>query len=116
MGIIGEKIRIQRLTKNYSQEYMAFMLDISQAAYSKLERDETEISVRRIFDIAEILEMSPFELMPKPKYGTGVNLELIRRTLYKLRKAWSGGIKRKMASVPLSIKVTHSDIPNVRNH
>jgi transcriptional regulator with XRE-family HTH domain len=98
MKNIGEKIRIQRLTKNYSQEYMAFMLDISQAAYSKLERDETEISIRRIYAIAEILEISPFELMPKPKYGTGINQEYIWRTLNKLKKFWAQRLKEKKAS------------------
>ncbi|HEY4195930.1 MAG TPA: helix-turn-helix transcriptional regulator, partial [Mucilaginibacter sp.] len=108
MGIIGEKIRVRRLTKNYSQEYMAFMLEISQAAYSKLERDETNISLRRIYEIAEILEMSPFELMPKPKYGTGINQEFIRRTLNKLGKFWSNGLKKRMIAVPVSITIGHS--------
>jgi transcriptional regulator with XRE-family HTH domain len=72
---VGENIRIQRLIKGYSQEYMAFMLEISQAAYSSLERNAGNITVRRIYDIAEILKMSPFELMPKPKYETGLNQE-----------------------------------------
>jgi transcriptional regulator with XRE-family HTH domain len=85
----GDKIRIQRLTKNYSQEYMAFMLDISQAAYSKLERNETELSLKRIYAIAEILEISPFALMPKPKYGTGINQAFIHRTLEKIGKIWA---------------------------
>ena len=67
---IGEKIRIQRMIKGYSQEYMAFMLEISQAAYSNLERDETEMTITRIYEISEILEISPFELMPKPKFGS----------------------------------------------
>lgn len=66
----GEKIRIRRLLKNYSQEYMAFMLEISQAAYSNLERDETELTIKRVYEIAEILEVSPFELMPPPKFGS----------------------------------------------
>jgi transcriptional regulator with XRE-family HTH domain len=77
METIGDKIRILRLTKNYSQEYMAFMLEISQAAYSKLERNETEFTVPRIYAIAEILEVSPFKLMPPPKHDTGINQDFI---------------------------------------
>lgn len=77
MKSIGEKVRIQRMIKGFSQEYMAFMLNISQAAYSNLERDETEMTIRRVFEIAEIFEMSPFELMPKPKFGSGMNYHRI---------------------------------------
>lgn len=98
MGLVGEKIRIQRLTKKYSQEYMAWSLDISQAAYSKLERDETEMTIPRIYAIAEILEISPFELMPKPKYGLGINLKLFYKTLNKLRKIWVLDIKKRQVS------------------
>jgi len=112
MTTTGEKIRIQRLIKNYSQEYMAFMLDISQAAYSKLERNETEISMRRVYAIAEILEISSYELMPKPKYGTGINQEFIMKTFYKLRKLWGTDLKKKRKSFPHSITIEHSDISN----
>jgi len=110
---IGEKIRIQRLTKGYSQEYMSYMLDISQAAYSKLERDETEMSIRRVYEIAEILEISPFELMPKPKYGIGINQDFIRRTLYKLRRFWLGGLQKRRAEADRLFKAGHSDISNI---
>jgi transcriptional regulator with XRE-family HTH domain len=85
MKDVGEKIRLQRLTKKYSQEYMAFMLNISQAAYSKIERDETELTIQRIFDIGEILEINPFTLLPKPKHGSGIRITYYR-TLNKLRK------------------------------
>lgn len=74
---IGEKIRIQRVIKAYSQEYTAFQLEISQPAYSKIQRNESEVTVQRIFEIAEILEISPFSLMPKPKYGSGINFKPI---------------------------------------
>lgn len=97
MELIGEKIRIQRLTKKYSQEYMAWSLDISQAAYSKLERDETEMTIPRIYAIAEILEISPFILLPKPKFGTGINPRFFYHTINKLKKLWAPNlVKRKL--------------------
>lgn len=87
MNDVGEKIRIQRLTKKYSQEYMAFMLEISQAAYSKIERDETELTIKRIYEIAEILEINPFTLMPKPKHGSGIAIAY-NKAMVKLRLFW----------------------------
>lgn len=81
---IGEKIRLIRINKGLSQQYMAFELDISQAAYSKMERDEILISLPRLYEIAEIFKMSPFELMPKPKYGSGLNRFTFTKTLKKI--------------------------------
>lgn len=89
MKDVGEKIRIQRLIKNYNQEYMAFMLGISQPAYSKIERDETELTIQRVFDIAEILEINVLVLLPKPKYGSSIPLAYYK-TMAKLRKFWKG--------------------------
>lgn len=74
---IGEKIRQQRVIKGYSQEYMSFALEISQAAYSKIERDETELSVTRAYQIAEVLEISPFSLLPQPKFSNSVDLSFL---------------------------------------
>lgn len=102
METIGEKIRIRRLTKNYSQQYMSFMLDISQAAYSNLERDETELTIKRIYEIAEVLEISPFELLPKPKFGTGINHLFFQKTMKKIRAFWLKPIRDKKTSSPVS--------------
>ena len=86
---------------------MAFDLDISQAAYSKIELGHTEITVRRIFEIAEILEVSPYIFMPKPKYGSALAQEFVYRTLIKLRKFWSAVRKKKDGP----IRIEHSDTP-----
>jgi len=63
-----EKIRSHRLTKGYSQEYMANELEISQNAYSKLERGETELTVKRAYEIAFILGISIYELFPEKQF------------------------------------------------
>jgi transcriptional regulator with XRE-family HTH domain len=94
---IGNKIRIQRLTKNYSQEYMAFMLDMTQSAYSKIERDATILSIPRIYAIAEILEISPFILLPPPKFGIGIDHHWFLRTIHKIKNIWTGNFKKKRA-------------------
>ena len=48
MELISKKIRISRLEKTYKQEYMAEELGISQSAYSKIERGETDITVSQL--------------------------------------------------------------------
>jgi transcriptional regulator with XRE-family HTH domain len=88
MNSIGEKIRLKRLEKRLSQENMAFELDISQAAYSKIELGQTDLTISRIFEIAEILEVSPYIFMPKPKYGSSLAQEFFYKTLNKLRRLW----------------------------
>lgn len=60
---IGDKIRILREMKGYSQEYMAEQVGMSQTGYSKIERDETDIAFSRLEQIANILEVKPQDLI-----------------------------------------------------
>ncbi|MEH6658845.1 helix-turn-helix transcriptional regulator [Leeuwenhoekiella marinoflava] len=62
VGIVSQ-IKKLRGHKGYSQDYMAYELDISQAAYAKLEKNETKLTVDRLFRISEILETSIYELL-----------------------------------------------------
>lgn len=57
MSKIGLTIRKIRELRNYTQTYMSDKLDMSLSGYSKIERDETEISIKRLAQIAEILEI-----------------------------------------------------------
>ena len=59
--IIGHKIKNIRELKNLTQEYMAERLDISQSAYSKLEK-ESSIADDKLGQIAEILEVKPEDI------------------------------------------------------
>jgi transcriptional regulator with XRE-family HTH domain len=60
---IAANIRHKREQKNYTQEYLACKLQISQNAYSKIELGYTKITVERLFQIAGILEMNIMELI-----------------------------------------------------
>ncbi|MDO4224272.1 MAG: helix-turn-helix transcriptional regulator [Bergeyella zoohelcum] len=60
--MIGHKIKNIRELKNFTQEYMAEKLDISQAAYSKMEKGSVKISEEKLHKIAEILETNPEEI------------------------------------------------------
>ena len=44
---------------------MANELEISQNAYSKLEAGKTQISVKRVYEIALVLGISIYELLPE---------------------------------------------------
>lgn len=60
---IAASIRVKRESKNYTQEYLAYKLSISQNAYSKIELGYTKITVERLLQIADVLEVSPAELL-----------------------------------------------------
>jgi transcriptional regulator with XRE-family HTH domain len=65
MELISKKIRISRLEKTYKQEYMAEEMGISQSAYSKIERGETDITVSQLRKIATILGLTLLDLIEK---------------------------------------------------
>lgn len=54
---IANKIRIERLIKGYSQEYMSLQLNMSQNAYSRIERGITKIDIERLQQIAFVLSV-----------------------------------------------------------
>lgn len=60
--MIGTKIKNIRELKNLTQEFVAERLDISQAAYSKLENGETKISDEKLVQIADVLEVKPEDI------------------------------------------------------
>ena len=53
---VAEKIRMERLRLNLSQQNMADELGITIAAYSNLERGVTEISISRLATLSAILQ------------------------------------------------------------
>lgn len=60
---IAVKIRHLRRNREYSQEYMALLLNISQNAYSRLENGKTPITIDRLYQIGSILQTSPVSLL-----------------------------------------------------
>jgi transcriptional regulator with XRE-family HTH domain len=60
---VAVNIRKIRESKDYTQDYLAIKLAISQNAYSKIELGYTKITVERLFQIAQILEVNPVHLI-----------------------------------------------------
>lgn len=61
--VVANNIRIIREFRNYTQEYLAAKLAISQNAYSKIELGYSRITVERLFHVANILEIEVTTLL-----------------------------------------------------
>jgi transcriptional regulator with XRE-family HTH domain len=57
---IIRKVREQR---NYTQDFVAKQMGISQNAYSKIENGYTQLTVKHIKELSKILEVSLMELL-----------------------------------------------------
>lgn len=52
------KIRSRRQEKNYSQQYIASLLQMNQANYNKIENGKVELSVTVLIKIAKVLDIN----------------------------------------------------------
>jgi len=60
---LGEKIKKVREFRNYTQDYVAQQLKMTQAGYSRIERSEVDIPFSRLENIAKILDVSTADLI-----------------------------------------------------
>lgn len=54
---VSEKIRLLRLEKNYTQEYVAAQLELSQSYYGRIENGKRTISVDCLMKILSVLDV-----------------------------------------------------------
>lgn len=52
-----------RELKDYTQEFLAETLQISQSSYARIEADATDLTVNRLYQISEVLGVTPTELL-----------------------------------------------------
>ena len=57
------KIKQIRELKNLTQEFVATQLDLSTRAYSKIESGETQLTINRLNEISNILQVDPLEIL-----------------------------------------------------
>ncbi len=60
---IGIKIKKVRELRNLTQEYMAQQLNVSQSTYSRLEKEDGDLTVSQLNRIAELLEIKVDDLI-----------------------------------------------------
>jgi transcriptional regulator with XRE-family HTH domain len=68
LKIIHANIKDIRQRKNFSQAYMAEKMNIALLNYGKIERGVTELSVKRLYEIADILDVNVLEIIGVAKY------------------------------------------------
>ena len=61
--MVNRNIKNLREIRNYTQEYMAKLLGITQAGYSKIEQGAVDVSSETILKISKILEVSPAKIL-----------------------------------------------------
>ncbi len=62
MELCGKNIRKIRREKDFTQEYMAFEMGISQKAYSDLENSKVKINLDTLNKISTILSIKPSDI------------------------------------------------------
>ena len=84
----GNKLRIFREFRNYSQEYIAEKLGITQNAYSRIETNQTKITADRIQRLAELLEISVADLLSdaEPEINCSMNKQDTGNELFNFSK------------------------------
>ncbi|MEE1884815.1 helix-turn-helix domain-containing protein [Pedobacter flavus] len=60
---VASNIRGVREFRNYTQDYLAAKIGISQNAYSKIELGYSNINLERLFSISQILQVEPSYLI-----------------------------------------------------
>ncbi|MCV9927906.1 helix-turn-helix transcriptional regulator [Flavobacterium sp. LS1R49] len=72
---IKNQIKSIRELKNYTQEYMANQLGVTQAGYSKIEKGKTVLTYVKLVEIANILEVSVEDVISfdSQKYFNKIN-------------------------------------------
>jgi transcriptional regulator with XRE-family HTH domain len=61
--VVAANIRKIRELRNYTQDYLAAKLGISQNAYSKIELAYSKLTLERLFQISIILEVEVTQLL-----------------------------------------------------
>jgi transcriptional regulator with XRE-family HTH domain len=62
-NLIGKKIKSLRIEHGFNQKDLAKKLNITQSAYSRLERGETRIDIERVIKLGEIYNVEPTDLI-----------------------------------------------------
>ncbi|PYF77169.1 helix-turn-helix domain-containing protein [Pedobacter nutrimenti] len=105
--MIGEKIRERREHKKISQYAVAYAIGMSQAAYSKIERGETEVKVSHLYSIAAFLGTSVYELLPEAMASSTFDGEeyLLKPLVVKLKTLWfTWKVRRRIKKMPKTLE------------
>jgi transcriptional regulator with XRE-family HTH domain len=99
---IGNKLRVLRTEKGFTQEKIADLLQMPQASYSNLENNKGKIDLKTIQKIAEIYEIQIVEILKNEKVShtnqntkRGNNGVIINQLSQKLIEQYEIRLKEK---------------------
>lgn len=61
---VGLKIKARRKVMRVSQDKLALLADIDRSYVGRIERGEVNITLEKLFEIAEVLECDAKDLLP----------------------------------------------------
>ncbi|MCE2961751.1 MAG: helix-turn-helix domain-containing protein [Chitinophagales bacterium] len=100
MDLVLENIVKYRKEKGYSHEVMANLLEIAQPTYYKIESGKTELSLKRLYQIASALELGIEKLigieakqMVHQVKDTGVGIQNIENQYNHMKESYEEHIK-----------------------
>lgn len=64
---IGNLIKDARLLRGYTQQGLSETINLTRASVANIERGTQKISIYTLYQIAEILKVSPHSLLPEPE-------------------------------------------------
>ncbi len=62
-SVIGERLKRARKEKHFTQEQLAEKLDVSIAFLSRIERGSSQINLKRLSQVCEILDITEGEIL-----------------------------------------------------
>ncbi|MEX1668341.1 helix-turn-helix domain-containing protein [Zhongshania guokunii] len=62
---LGAKIRAMRNRKGFSQDGLALQCGLDRSYMGRIERGEVNITVDKLYQISELLDCEPAELLPR---------------------------------------------------
>lgn len=69
--LIGQRIKMARKSKRYTQDYVSARANIGEKFLSQIECENAELSVQTLLSLCEILEVSPnYILLANPSKST----------------------------------------------
>lgn len=60
---VGEKIRLLRKSRDLTQENVAELLKMSHSAYAKMERGETDVTLKKLDHIAQVFGIKAVDIL-----------------------------------------------------
>ncbi|MDA3508736.1 helix-turn-helix domain-containing protein [Acinetobacter junii] len=62
---IGLTIRSCRIEQKITQEKLALLCNIDRSYVGRIERGEVNITILKLYEIAQVLKVAPHDLLPK---------------------------------------------------